>query len=114
MANPVFAAVSTNSTGNVGLSLSNFNYTSPDGSTKIDANLASIQINMSPASGGDTDLNLTANLSGVHVVSPSFTAAFSSLKLTGSVDVDPQTNQLVVALVATTSVAGILQAVLGV
>jgi hypothetical protein len=34
--------------------------------------------------------------------------------LTGYVVVDPQTNQLVTSLVATTSVAGILQAVLGV
>jgi len=114
MANPVFAAVATNTTGNIGLSLQDFNYSSPDGTTKLNASSGSIQITMNPAPQGDTDLNLTLNLSGVNIKSPSFTGSFSSLKLSGFVDVDPQTNQLVVSLVASTSVAGILQAVLGV
>lgn len=114
MANPVFAAVATNTTGNIGLTLQNFNYSSPDGTTKLSATSADVTIIMSPASQGSTNLNLTLNLSGVNVKSPSFTGTFSSLKLTGFVIVDPQTNQLVLSLVATTSVAGILQAVLGV
>ncbi|HUK74499.1 MAG TPA: hypothetical protein VLU99_01810, partial [Nitrososphaerales archaeon] len=98
----------------IGLSLQDFNYSSPDGTTKLNASSGSIQITMNPAPQGDTDLNLTLNLSGVNIKSPSFTGSFSSLKLSGFVDVDPQTNQLVVSLVASTSVAGILQAVLGV
>ena len=114
MANPVFAAVATNTTGNIGLSLQNFNYSSPDGTTKLAATSGSIQVTMTPAAQGTTDLNMTVTLSGVNIKSPTFTGAFSSLKLTGSVIVDPQTNQLVVSLVASTSVAGILQAVLGV
>jgi len=114
MANPVFAAVATNTTGNIGLSLQNFNYSSPDGTTKLQATSAAVTINMSPVNGGSTNLNMTLNLSGVNIKSPSFTGTFSSLKLTGFVVVDPQTNQLVLSLVATTSVAGILQAVLGV
>jgi hypothetical protein len=114
MANPVFAAVATNTTGNVALTLQNFNYTSPDGSTKLAATSADVTIIMTPASQGSTNLNLTLNLAGVNIKSPSFTGTFSTLKLTGFVVVDPQTNQLVLSLVATTSVAGILQAVLGV
>jgi hypothetical protein len=114
MANPVFAAVSTNTTGNIGLTLQDFNYASPDGTTVLNATSGNIQITMNPASGGNTDLNVTLNLTGVNIKSPSFTGSFSSLKLTGFVIVDPQTNQLVVSLVASTSVAGILQAVLGV
>ncbi len=114
MANPVFAAVATNTTGNIGLTLQNFNYSSPDGTTKLSATSADVTITMSPVNQGSTNLNLTLNLSGVNIKSPSFTGTFSSLKLTGFVIVDPQTNQLVLSLVASTSVAGILQAVLGV
>jgi hypothetical protein len=114
MANPVFAAVATNTTGDVQLSLSDFNYSSPDGTTKLAASSGSLEVTMTPAAQGSTTLDLTINLNGVNVQSPTFTGAFSSLKLTGSVVVDPQTNQLVVSLVASTSVAGILQAVLGV
>ena len=114
MANPVFAAVATNTTGDIGLSLQNFNYTSPDGTTKLAATSADVTITMTPVNQGSTNLNLTLNLSGVNIKSPSFTGTFSTLKLTGYVVVDSQTNQLVVSLVATTSVAGILQAVLGV
>lgn len=114
MANPVFAAVATNTTGDIGLSLQNFNYTSPDGTTKLAATSADVTITMTPVSQGSTNLNLTLNLSGVNIKSPSFTGTFSTLRMTGYVVVDPQTNQLVVSLVATTSVAGILSAVLGV
>jgi hypothetical protein len=114
MANPVFAAVATNTTGNIGLTLTDFNYTSPDGTTKLSANSATITVIMTPTGGGSTNLNLTLNLSGANIKSPQFTGTFSSLKMTGYVVVDPQTNQLVLSLVATTSVAGILQAVLGV
>jgi len=78
------------------------------------ATSADVTITMTPVNQGSTNLNLTLNLSGVYIKSPSFTGTFSTLKLTGYVVVDPQTNQLVVSLVATTSVAGILQAVLGV
>jgi hypothetical protein len=114
MANPVFAAVTTNTTGSIALTLQKFNYTSPDGSTVLDASSANIQVVMSPASQGNTALNMTVNMSGVNIKSPTFTGAFSTLKLTGLVIVDPQTNQLVIAMVASTSVAGILQAILGV
>ena len=114
MANPVFAAVAANTTGDVSLSLQNFNYSSPDGSTKLAASSASVEITMSPAAQGSTHLDMTVNLNGVNIKSPTFTGAFSTLKLTGFVIVDPKTNQLVVSLVASTSVAGILQAVLGV
>ena len=114
MTNPVFAAVATNTTGNIGLTLQNFNYTSPDGSTKLAATSADATVTMSPTSNGSTNLNLTLSLSGASIKSPSFTGTFSSLKLTGFVVVDPRTNQLVISLVATTSVAGILQALLGV
>lgn len=113
-ANPVFAAVGTNTTGNVALTLQGFNYTSPDGTTQLKASSGSIQITMTPAAQNQTDLSLTLSLNGVNINSPSYTGAFSSLKLTGYVVVNPQTNQLVVSLVASTSVASILQSVIGV
>jgi len=113
-ANPVFAAVATNTTGNVALTLQNFNYSSPDGTTQLKASSGSIQITMTPSGQNETNLNLTLNLNGVNIKSPSYTGAFSSLKLTGYVVVNPETNQLVVSLVASTSVASILQSVLGV
>lgn len=113
-ANPVFAQVATNTSGNVALTLQNFNYSSPDGTTQLKASSGSIQVTMTPAGQNQTDVNLTLNLSGVSIKSSSYTGAFSSLKLTGSVVVNPQTNQLVVSLVASTSVASILQSVLGV
>ncbi|HUK75481.1 MAG TPA: hypothetical protein VLU99_06775, partial [Nitrososphaerales archaeon] len=113
-ANPVFAAVATNTTGDVSLSLSNFNYTSPDGTTQLKASSGSIQITITPAGQNETNLNMTLNLNGVNIKSPSYTGSFSSLKLTGYVVVNPQTNQLVVSLVASTSVASIVQSVLGV
>jgi hypothetical protein len=59
-------------------------------------------------------LGLTVNLSGVDIKSPTFTGAFPTLKLTGFVIVNPKTDQLVLSLVASTSVASILQAILGV
>ncbi len=111
--NPVFAAAATNTTGDVSLSLQNFNYTSPDGSTKLSASSANVEITMTPV-GQSSRLDMTVQLSGVDVKSPSFTGAFSSLKLTGFVVVDPHTNKLVVSLVASTSVAAIIQALLGV
>jgi len=114
LVNPVFAAVTTNSTGNVGLTLQDFNYTSPYGMTQLKASSGSIQITMTPAPQNQTNLNMTINLTGVDIKSPSYTGAFSSLKLTGFVVVDPKTNHLVVSLVASTSVASILQSVLGV
>ncbi len=113
LTNPVFAAVAANTTGDVSLSLQNFNYTSPDGSTKLSASSANVQITITPT-GQSSRVDMTVQLSGANVKSPSFTGAFSSLKLTGYVVVDPQTNKLIVSVVASTSVAGILEAVLGV
>ena len=95
-ANPVYAAVAENTTGNIGLALQDFNYTSPDGTTQLKASSGSIQITMTPAPQNETNLNLTVTLNGVNIKSPSYTGAFSSLKLTGYVVVNPQTNQLVV------------------
>ena len=113
-ANPVFAAVATNTTGNIDLSISNFNYTSPDGTTQLKASSGNIQIELAPAGENQTNLNMTLNLSGVNIKSPSYTGAFSSLKLSGYVVVNPNTNQLVISLVASTSVASILQSVIGI
>jgi hypothetical protein len=114
LANPVFAAVTAaNATGNIDLTIQSFNFTSPDGSMKLMASSATIQITLLPAPQGETDMNLTVNLSHVNMVSSTFTGSFTSLQMDGFVDVDPQTNQLVIALTASTSVISILQAILG-
>ena len=107
------SAISTNATGNVAFTVQNFNYTSSDGTTKVSATSASISITMNPESQNITKLSLNIQLSGLNIVSPSFTGKIGSASLSGYVMVNPATNQLVVSLVGTTNVASIIQAVLG-
>jgi hypothetical protein len=113
LANPVFAAVATNATGNIDLTLQSFNFTTPNGSMKLSASSAIMKIVLLPGPPGETDMNLTVNLTHVNMVSSTFTGSFTSLQMDGFVDVNPQTNQLVISLTASTSVISILQAVLG-
>jgi hypothetical protein len=114
LANPVFAAVTnTNATGNIDLTIQSFNFTTPDGSMKLMASAATIKIVLLPGPPGETEMNLTVTLNHVNMVSSTFTGSFTSLQMDGFVDVNPQTNQLVIALTASTSVISILQAVLG-
>jgi hypothetical protein len=114
LANPVFAAVTTtNATGDIDITLQSFNFTTPGGSMKLSASSATMKIVLLPGPPGETDMNLTVNLSQVNMVSSTFTGSFTSLQMDGFVDVNPQTNQLVISLTASTSVISILQAVLG-
>lgn len=107
------SAISTNATGNVAFTVQNFNYTSSDGTTKVSATSASISITMNPQSANVTKLSLNIQLSGLNIVSPSFTGKIGSATLSGYVLVNPATNQLVVSLVGSTNVASVLQGVLG-
>jgi hypothetical protein len=115
--NPLYSiadsAIATNATGDVSFSVQNFNYSSSDGTTKVSASSASMQITMTPAAKNMTRVNLSIQLSGVNIVSPSFTGKIGSADLSGFVLVNPATNQLVVSLVGTTSIAAIIQATLG-
>jgi hypothetical protein len=115
--NPLYSiadsAIATNSTGDVSFSVQNFNYTSSDGTTKVSASSASIQITMTPIAQNDTKLDLNIQLSGLSIVSPSFTGKIGSADLSGFVLVNPATNQLVVSLVGTTSIAAIIQGIVG-
>ena len=107
------SAATTNTTGDISFNIQNFNYTSTDGTTRVSATSASMQITMNPAARNMTRLNLNIQLSGVSVVSPSFTGKVGSANLNGFILVNPATNQLVVSLVGTTSIAAIIQATLG-
>src|ERR1035437_9748311 len=69
LANPVFADVATNTTGDISRSLQNFNYTSPDGSTKLSASAANIDITMTPV-GQSARLNMTVQLTAADIKSP--------------------------------------------
>lgn len=107
------SAIATNASGDISFSVQNFNYTSSDGTTKVSATSASMQITMSPAAQNMTRLNLNIQLTGVSVISPSFNGKVGSANLNGFVIVNPATNQLIVSLVGTTSIAAIIQATLG-
>ncbi len=111
--NQILAVAAPNSTGDVSLSVQDFKYNSPDNTTKLSASTANIDVKITPQ-GQDSRLDLNVQLSGVTIKSPSFTGSFSSLKLTGYVLVDPQTNKLIVSLVASTTIADILRGVIGI
>lgn len=102
----------TNSTGNVNLSLQNFAYSTPDNSTQVSGTSATLQATITPE-GANARVDLNVQLNGVHVKSPSFTGSLSSLTLSGFLIVDPTTNKLVVSLVASTSAFDIIRAFLG-
>ena len=111
--NQVLAVAASNTTGDVSLSVQDFKYNSPDNTTKLSASSGNIEVTITPQ-GQESRLNLNIQLNGVTIKSPSFTGSFSSVKLTGYVLVDPQTNKMIVSLVASTTIADILRGVIGV
>lgn len=111
--NEVLAVAASNSTGDVSLSVQDFKYNSPDNTTKLSASSGDIGVTITPQ-GQESRLSLNIQLNGVTIKSPSFTGSFSSVKLTGYVLVDPQTNKMIVSLVASTTIADILRGVIGV
>ncbi len=111
--NQVLAVAAPNSTGDVSLSVQDFKYDSPDNTTKLSASTANIDVKITPQ-GQESRLDLNVQLNGVTIKSPSFTGSFSSVKLSGYVLVDPQTNKLIVSLVASTTIADILRGVIGI
>ena len=87
------SAIATNSTGDVSFTVQNFNYTSSDGTTKVSASSASMQITMNPAAPNMTRVDLNIQLSEVSIDSSSFTGKIGSADLSGYVLVNPATNQ---------------------
>ena len=102
-----------NSTGNISMTIQEFNYTTPDGETKISGTSGTMEVTITPQ-GQNSRIDLNFQLNGVHVTSPQFSGSFSSAKLTGNVLVDPQTNELVISIVAQTNLVSIIRGFLGV
>jgi hypothetical protein len=116
MQNPTiaaFAQVVGNSTGNVMLSLQNFNYTTSDNATKVSATTATISVVLTPQ-GAQDRMDLDVKFSGVSMATSTFTGKFDSVQLTGFVVVDPAANKIVTSLVASTSVLDIMRGILGI
>jgi hypothetical protein len=115
--NPIYSiaesAASSNSSGDVSFNIQNFTYTSLDGTTKVSASSASMQISMTPVPQNMMRLNLNVQMTGLNIVSPTYSGKVGSAHLTGYVLVDPATNKLVVSLLGTTSISAIIQAALG-
>ncbi len=106
------AIMATNSTGNVDLTLQSFNFSSLDNTTQISGTSGTLQATITPE-GANSRVDMNIQLNGVHIKSTTFTGSFGSLTMTGFVIVDPQTNQLVISLVASTSTLDVLRAFLG-
>lgn len=106
------AIMATNSTGNVDLTLQSFNFSSLDNTTQISGTSGTLQATITPE-GSNSRVDINIQLNGVHIKSSTFTGSFASLTMTGFVIVDPQTNKLVISLVASTSTLDVLRAFLG-
>ena len=99
--------------GDISMTIQEFNYTTPDGTTKVSATSGTIEVTITPQ-GQQSRLDLNVQLTGVHITSPQFSGSFSTAKMTGYVLVDPATNQLVISIVAQTNVVSIIRGLLGV
>ena len=108
-----FAQTLTNSSGDFSLSVQNFNYSTPDGKTKLSASSASIAIVITPQ-GQNSRVDLNIQFSDVYVVSPDFTGAFSSAKMSGFVKVDPETNKMIVSMVTSTTILDMVKGIIGI
>ena len=114
--NPTFTVLAqslTNTTGDVQLTLQDFNFTSSELSTRLSGSSAVIDVTITPE-GENARINLNVQLNGVKASSPSFSGRLSSVKMNGYVVVDPKTNKMVISIVTSTSVLDIIRGVLGI
>ena len=109
----VLAQSLTNTTGDLSLTLQDFNFTSTELSTKIAGSSAILDVVIIPQ-GQNARMDLNIQLNSVNVASPSYTGRLASLKMTGYVVVDPTTNKMVLSIVSSTSILDILRGILGI
>jgi hypothetical protein len=109
----VFAQSLTNTSGDLSLTLQDFNFTSTELSTKVAGSSAILDVVITPQ-GQNARMDLNIQLNSVNVVSPSYTGRLSSLKMTGYVVVDPTTNKMILSIVSSTSVLDIIRGIFGI
>jgi hypothetical protein len=108
-----FATGLTNTTGDISLTIQDFNFTSTELSTRIAASSAIIDVTIKPQ-GQNSRVDLNIQFNDLKAVSPSLTGRLSSAKMTGYVVVDPKTNKMILSIVTSTSVLDIIRGVLGI